>query len=208
MGKLTIVIIDAIVAKVSAARRITMFEKSEIGVVVWIHPNGTKPYGFLHDKNGERLFFHINDAVTFFGDKSAVSWKPGVEKYPKRGDLLAFERGENSKGSIANPWGYAKNLEETRRVAAIPVNYRVVMETKFSSREFPRVTIVWEGTNLDELASEHPRTGTTMDDFRPINFSPFRVNCHFEVETEGQWEIIYDPRPLVRARKPELAVAC
>jgi hypothetical protein len=172
--------------------------KYETGTIKWVHPNEVKCFGFIRCADGKEMFFRFRDGITFFSKENRVARKSGIERVPKFGDRVIFERRKNYKGEIASPWGYAENYQEASRATDVHLSYRVIEETVFISREHPFRRIIWNGTNLEYLARDHPRTGNEMDDLRPLTYAPHKTIFLFEVENAGQWERMADPRPLVR----------
>jgi hypothetical protein len=147
--------------------------------------------------------------MTLFSDGT---WRREIEKNPKPGERIIFERGENHKGVCANPWAYVASPEEACNICITPpkLKYRVMRETIFASREglFVSPEPEWEGDDLKELARKHPRTGTSMDDFRLYKTPGFSTKGIFQVEdTADEWIEIPDPRPLLQTRVHELAAA-
>jgi hypothetical protein len=124
-----------------------------------------------------------------------ITWRLGKEKEPELGDCVVFEVGHNEVGVTATLWGYRENYEVARFATTRSIEYRVVRETQFSHRDALYVVTVWEGTDLRELAQQHPRTIRT-DDLRDSQYSNFKSRYHFEAEIAGKWEPMHDPRPL------------
>jgi cold shock CspA family protein len=186
-----------------------MFNNFEVSEVKWV---SKKLFGFIKNPaGGKDLFFHQNGAITFSANGDEVIYKPGLKRDPVEGDHIVFLRGENKRGAIASPWGYLFDYEETILKAklsgpvvketartSIPAIYRVRKETRISRLDRPYTEIVWEGSNLHELAREHPRTDTLFDDFHTSIFTPFTTHYYFEAMVSSEWISVPDPRPMVR----------
>jgi hypothetical protein len=182
---------------------------SKCGTVRWVpqpnpltlKPTKGKSFGFIRPtdrtiNDGNDLFFPFGTGRTYSIEEGKIVWRRGIEKIPEREDRVLFGIGRNYKGPMASPWSYAANYEEVCRTATVPLTYRVTRRSRLDRLDSPLCQIVWEGTNLDELAWKHPRTGDRWDDFPLPQYT--RAEYLFGVENGREWETIPDPRPLIK----------
>ena len=178
-----------------------MIEEVEFAKVKWF--NREKLFGFLLIPGKPDLFFHFNNGNCLKAAEQQatgirfVQWYLGPLLAPRPGDELAFQRGENAKGSMAGKWGYAEDYRQAARTADKPVHYRVMKETKFSNQRFPVITVMWQGADVAQLEKIHPRSDTPLDDcYSEYEFVNQTTKVWFERESvSGEWASCSDPRP-------------
>jgi len=186
-----------------------MFENCEHGIVRWVPRviREGKHFGFVRCADGESIFLPFNGGMTLFSDGT---WQKKTERNPKPGDRIIFRRGENHRGVCISSWAYIANLEKAHEGEITTRTYRVMRATSFASREglFISPAPEWEGDSLEDLAQEHPRTGTSMDDFRLYETPSFSTRGIFQAENApDEWIEISDPRPLIHAPDRRLGTA-
>jgi hypothetical protein len=81
----------------------------ETGYVKFFDTRNGKLFGYLVDGMGNELWFHWADGrdplLTVSGEVK-LQLSPARLPYPKTGDPLVFERGKNTNGPKASPWGF------------------------------------------------------------------------------------------------------
>ena len=85
----------------------------EIGPVKFFDTREGKLFGFLVDGRGIDLFFHYSGGCKVTLDKNRdIALEQAPPRYPKKGDYLMFERGQNAKGAKATLWCFEDDYQE------------------------------------------------------------------------------------------------
>ena len=143
-------------------------DEIEIATVKWFNSNDNKRFGFLTDKTGQDIFFHLNDGARTerYDASSGLVWfeQSNFKYMPKIGDKIAFVRVPNPKGPKALPWTPS---EEYERVAG-PAQYERTVEPIHAPKSPPkdrqpaRVTPKLKVTPVEVMSDAYMRAVLTV----------------------------------------------
>ena len=82
----------------------------EIGTVKFFDSRDNKRFGFIDVNGGGEIFFHFNDGENIEAGGDEPRFCGGkLNKEPKKGDVVIFERKSGYKGPKAAPWGFEQD---------------------------------------------------------------------------------------------------
>lgn len=82
----------------------------EIGTVKFFDSRDNKRFGFIAVDGGGEIFFHFNDGENIEASGDEPRFCGGkLNREPKKGDVVVFERKSGYKGAKAAPWGFERN---------------------------------------------------------------------------------------------------
>ncbi len=182
------------------------------GPVKFFDSRPERRFGFIRLETGGDLFFHFNDGQIIvpggsepeFSGKSMTTDKQGRQcglRDPRIGDILVYQRSSGSQGPKAYPWGYQSQWEAMERFIANRPVYRVLEQMTSTGFTPGEPKILWEGSDLSELARKYPvPTGRVSPGADPLlsysSYDDFEIRRWWEVKKGDNWSPSRDPREL------------
>ena len=173
----------------------------ERGTVKFYDPR--KKFGFIYviddigNRSGEEVYFHLYDYRLVkhtlegptFGSRAEYRLD---QRLPKPGEQLLFRRSSGKKGDKARPWVFADVWDKT-------VTYRVTVTTLITFEDkIHSESIVWEGSNTDELCRQFPPSDILgADPLFQLDLEDgwIRFKTRYQRFTQdGLWTYCGDPR--------------
>jgi hypothetical protein len=159
-----------------------------------VHPKDSKgvqlPDVYLSGRDGRKII--CREGVVVFGD-------PIIDRVPIPGDHIRFHFGNNTKGSVACPWGFADEYDKACSMAGLSAStlYRVVMSIFEHGQRLTKDEVVCEPITLEMLQKKYPIPWKKdTDPFpRKMVYGDFIHKCQFQRQNvSGVWENCEDPR--------------
>ncbi len=123
-------------------------------------------FGFLETEDGLNVFFHFTNEVEVKFDKynEGKSYLSNLKKHwpkssPVKGSVILVDIINGKKGLKAESWGMSPDQSFSNDLPASPntIPHRLLKHTRFVGNKECEPKIVWEGTDLLDLALSHPK---------------------------------------------------